>query len=164
MRCYTAVEAVPHSSIGDRSSVFIAGSIEQDRAENWQLRVIDLMSSHPDSARFVAFNPRRANWDSAMEQSIDNPVFTAQVNWELDQLGISDIVFFYFQPGTLSPISLMELGFVCGEKFDHIIVVCPPGFWRRANVQIMCKRIGVSCHDSLDDGLLELHMTLSSSM
>jgi hypothetical protein len=164
MRCYTAIEAVSHASVGERTSVFIAGSIEQDRAENWQLKVLNLMAAHPGTDRFVAFNPRRANWDASMDQSIDNPEFTAQVNWELDQLKLADITFFYFQPGTLSPISLLELGLVCGEGLADlfpVIVVCPEGFWRRANVQIVCQRAGITCYASLEDGLAELQKTLT---
>jgi len=48
----------------------------------------------------------------------------------------------YFEPGTQSPITLMELGYVAG-RCSNVIVCCPEGFWRRGNVQIMCERFGI---------------------
>jgi hypothetical protein len=81
-------------------------------------------------------------------QSIDNPQFNKQVNWELDNLSRSDIAFFYFDPKTKSPITLMELGFMLGQSMQggwyEIIVVCPDGFWRQGNVEIMCARAVVA--------------------
>jgi len=86
------------------------------------------------------------------------------VDWELDQLWRSDITFFYFEPDTKSPITLMELGFMagrgCGEVFP-VIVVCPEGFWRRGNVEIMCERSNFLFVNTLEEGLHVLKHTIA---
>jgi hypothetical protein len=96
-------------------------------------------------------------WDPTWEQSITNPHFAEQVNWELDQIDRSDIVFFYFQGGTMSPISLMELGIVMGENRNNVIVVCEPGFWRRGNIEVLCKRSQHRVYRHLEDGIAQLY-------
>ncbi len=135
MRLYTAPEEV--GGISERASIFLAGSIEMGKAEDWQLRAIDAVRE----LQVAVFNPRRKEWDPTWEQSINNPNFAEQVNWELDQLSRCDVAFFYFQPGTMSPITLMELGYVLGRD-DHrdTIVVCPEGFWRKGNIEVMVDR------------------------
>lgn len=123
-------------------------------AVDWQSKVTEeLLEFDVD-----IYNPRRVDWDSSWEQSIDNPQFNAQVNWELDQLEAADIIFMYFDPNTKSPISLLELGMFAKTK--RMIVVCPPGFWRRGNVEVVCRREGVAMYDTLDDALDSLKITL----
>src|SRR5712691_11396437 len=87
--------------------IFLAGSIEMGKAEQWQERIVNAMS---DASNLVILNPRRDDWDSSWEQRADNPQFFEQVSWELDMLDAADIVVMYLAPGTRSPISLLELG------------------------------------------------------
>jgi hypothetical protein len=97
----------------------------------------------------VLFNPRRAEWDSSWLQDIENPQFYQQVNWELNALEKSDLIFMYFAPGTKSPISLLELGL-----FAHtgkMIVCCPEGFWRKGNVEIVCERFNIPLYENIDN-------------
>lgn len=126
--------------------VFLAGSIEMGKAELWQDKVVRKLPG------FSVFNPRRDDWDSSWVQDISNPQFKEQVNWELDFIEIADLVFFYFDPKTMSPVTLAELGYVLGRGKD-CVVVCPPGFWRRGNVEIMCRRERVSFYDTLNEGI-----------
>lgn len=135
-----------------RTCVFLAGSIEMGAAIDWQAEVARLIDGHVE----IVLNPRRAAWDASWTQDISNRVFREQVDWELDHIDHADAVFFYFAPGTMSPISLMELGYCLGRGWENLIVVCPPGYWRRGNVQIMCARADVSCikvHDDLSSGI-----------
>lgn len=131
-------------------SVFLAGSIEMGKAEDWQARATDALSP----AMQVIYNPRRLDWDSSWTQEIDNPEFNAQVNWELDMIKIADYVLFYFDPNTKSPITLMELG-TCVGRGATISVCCPKGFWRKGNVDILCEREGFRTYDSLT-GMISL--------
>jgi hypothetical protein len=55
----------------------------------------------------------------------------------------------YFDPNTTSPISLLELGLHAKSK--KMIVCCPEGFWRKGNVDIVCKTYNVHQVDTLDD-------------
>ena len=135
--------------------IFLAGSIEMGVAEDWQSKVIDLIPDN-DLWNICIFNPRRKDWDSSWEQSIDNKQFKQQVNWELNSLDHSDIIFFYFQPGTKSPISLLELG-MCAESRDRkIIVCCPEGYWRKGNIDIICERFDLPVYTSLEEAVLEI--------
>ena len=96
----------------------------------------------------IVLNPRRSDRDSSWIQSIDNARFAEQVNWELDALQAADIIIFYFDPATKSPITLMELGL-----FAHtgkVIVCFPEGYWRKGNVDIVCKRYNIPLTDNYE--------------
>jgi len=133
----------------DDIKIFLAGSIEMGTAEDWQVIVSDTFS---DRDRLVFFNPRRDDWDSSWEQKESNPEFNYQVNWELDRLSDSDIIFMYFSPETKSPISLLELGLYAGSN-KRMVVCCPDGFWRKGNVDIVCSRFNIQVYDSLEKGI-----------
>ena len=128
--------------IGD---VFLAGSIEMGTAEPWQERLVNEFKD--TDIRFL--NPRRDDWDSSWVQEESNPQFAQQVNWELDALDYSDLIGFYFDPNTKSPITLMELGLYAAS--GKVIVCCPDGFWRKGNVEIVCQRHNVTLVNSFDE-------------
>lgn len=140
----------------NKKSVFLAGSIEMGMAEKWQDRVIDAVSNMDN---IVILNPRRDDWDSSWEQSINNRQFVEQVEWEHNGLlTYSDIHFFYFAPGTKSPITLQEFGMssmIQPWRLNHIIV-CPDGFWRKGNIEVTCKRLELPVYNSLDEGIKKL--------
>ena len=132
-------------------TIFQAGSIEMGKAEQWQERMANEFKDND-----VTFlNPRRDDWDSSWIQSINDPQFYEQVNWELSGLELADIVVFYFDPETKSPITLMELGYLAGMHFENsnmnIIVCCPDGFWRKGNVEIMCDRHNIKLVNTFDE-------------
>lgn len=134
-------------AVTGRKSIFLAGSIEMGKAENWQERVCAALR-HLDVA---ILNPRRAQWNAAWEQSIDNPDFRQQVEWELDALERADLVALYFVPETRSPVTLLELGLHAAANPQKLVVCCPDGFWRKGNVDIVCTRHGVRQVPSLTD-------------
>lgn len=127
-------------------SVFLAGSIEMGVAEDWQAQVVAALGK----LDVLVLNPRRVAWDSSWEQSIDNPPFREQVEWELDALDAADVVLMYFSPETKSPITLLELGVHAAKNPQKLIVCCPDGFWRKGNVDILCHRYGVAQTKTLD--------------
>lgn len=120
--------------------VFLAGSIEMGRAENWQ-QVLERLLKDVD---VTLLNPRRDDWDSSWEQSIDNQQFRGQVEWELQGLELSDHIIIYFSPGTKSPITLLELGLYARDAQERLTVCCPEGFWRKGNVDIVCRKYGIT--------------------
>lgn len=128
-------------------SVFLAGSIEMGAAEEWQDKVASALSEED----VLVFNPRRKDWDSSWVQSIDNPQFNEQVNWELNHIDAANIVMFYFDPNTKSPITLMELGIASQNPGKQIFVCCEEPFWRKGNVDILCHRSDITMCSSLDD-------------
>jgi len=138
--------------------VFLAGSIEMGAAEKWQSKCVDELREYTG---FI-FNPRRDDWDSSWKQTIDDPKFNEQVTWELNALDLADNIILYFDPNTKSPISLLELGLHASS--DKLIVCCPEGFWRKGNVDIVCKRYNIPCFDSLDQSLDYLKYQLSGEL
>ncbi len=117
--------------------VFLAGSIEMGAAEDWQAR----LAAELRDIDAIALNPRRDEWDASWRQSIDEPKFREQVEWELAGLERADVVAMWFAPETKAPITLLELGL--HARGGKVIVGCPHGFWRRGNLEVVCARYGV---------------------
>lgn len=134
-------------------SIFLAGSIEMGKAEDWQTRATNLLSVNDN----VILNPRRRDWDSSWEQKIENAQFNQQVTWELDALDIANFILMYFQPGTQSPISLLELGLYADTS--KLVVVYPEGFWRKGNVDIVCKRYGIIQRNTIEEAVKYILLT-----
>jgi len=127
-------------------SVFLAGSIEMGAAPNWQAAIERDLAD----IDIAIYNPRRDNWDPTWVQSADNPQFREQVEWELDALAQANLVVMYLAPGTMSPISLLELGIYAANGGKKLVVCCPEGSHRKGNVDIVCERYGIEQVDSLD--------------
>lgn len=146
-----SIKAPEPIDVSTYRSFFLAGSIEMGVAEDWQKKVSDNLEDYD----VTILNPRRNNWDSTWVQSIYNPQFKEQVDWELDGIDQVTDVIMYFDPGTKSPISLLELGLVLGRTGDDFYksrklwVCCPNGFYRKGNVDITCGKYNVIVYDDL---------------
>ena len=120
-------------------------------AENWQSQVCDRLRD----TNWTVLNPRRDDWDSSWVESKDDSNFREQVDWELSKQEMSVVtILLYFAPGTESPISLLEFGLFA--RTGRMLVVCPEGFWKKGNVDVVCERYGVKQYDSIDDALENL--------
>lgn len=139
------------------TAVFLAGSIEMGKAEDWQKRIENAFRK----SDVTFFNPRRDDWDSSWTQDQSNPEFNYQVNWEMNKLEQADVIFMYFSPETKSPISLLELGL---HASDNIIVCCPKGFWRKGNVDIVCTRYKIPLFETLEDAIGALDTKIKRQM
>lgn len=124
-------------------AVFLAGSIEMGKAVDWQTQ----MTNDLADMNVLVLNPRRDDWDSSWEQKMENAQFRQQVEWELQALEHCQVIAMYFDPKTMSPISLLELGLFAGQRSimgsgqeSKLIVCCPEGFWRKGNVDIVCNK------------------------
>ena len=124
-------------------AVFLAGSIEMGAAGPWQAEIEAAFAETP----VTLWNPRRDDWDATWRQSLDEPKFREQVEWELEAQERADLIVMYFAPGTRSPITLLELGLFA--RSGRLVVCCPEGYWRRGNVQVVCRRYGVREAESL---------------
>lgn len=128
---------------GELPTLFLAGSIEMGKAEDWQEWVGRALED-----KFLILNPRRnpEDWKEGVDiQNKDDVNFREQVEWELECQEQADAILMYLAPGTMSPISLLELGL-----FKSHVVVCPEGFWRKGNVDIVCERYGIRQELSLE--------------
>jgi hypothetical protein len=141
----------------NRRTVFLAGSIEMGKAVDWQTVVTRALLDSGIDEDVLVLNPRRDDWDSTWTQAESNPQFNEQVTWELNGLDASQAVFFYFQPGTVSPISLLELGLMLNSEHDPaMFIVCPEGYARKGNVDITAHRTGHAVYGSLEGGIAAL--------
>lgn len=140
---------------GPRPWVFLAGSIDQGHADPWQDRVVEALRGQSGTL----LNPRRPEWDASWRQSIEEPQFRAQVEWELDGLEQADVVAMFLAAGSRAPISLLELGLTA--RSGRLLVACEPGFWRRGNVEVVCARHRVPLHESLEQLVESLAQRLS---
>jgi len=144
-------------------SIFFAGSIEMGKAIDWQSALAAELSDMP----ITILNPRRNDWDGTWKQDITNHQFKEQVDWEMDHLNKADVIALYFQPDTMSPISLLELGMhaadsgVAGKK---LVVCCPEGYWRRGNVQIVCHRYGVELVETKEELIERVKVKLQKAL
>lgn len=143
---YKAPQNTFPNGLDSRTRIFLAGSIDMGKAENWQERLERELKDYD----VVICNPRRDDWDSTWIQSIDNPKFNEQVTWELDNINAADIVVFYFDPSGPAPITLMELG-LCVGNGQFIVVCCPDGYWRKGNVEMICDRYDIPLCNDIDD-------------
>jgi hypothetical protein len=142
------IKAPTRIDLSQEFSIFLAGSIEMGKAENWQERI----AREFEMWNVTLLNPRRDDWDSSWEQKKENQQFNEQVTWELDHMELANLVIFYFDPKTKSPITLLELGL--NAERDHpstVIVCCPDGFWRKGNIEVVCEHYGLSLVDNIDD-------------
>jgi hypothetical protein len=126
-----------------RPWIFLAGSIEGDTAERWQSRVVGALAHPPGTI----LNPRRDDWHDWKEE-IGNPDFRVQVEWELRAQEAADLILMYFAPGTRSPITLLELGLFA--RTGKLVVCCPPGFWKKGNVDVVCGMLQIPRVENLD--------------
>lgn len=127
-----------------RIKVFLAGSIDMGKSENWQAITENEFSSFD----IIVLNPRRSDWNLEWKPVKSDSNFARQVEWELDALEKSDIILMYFAPGSQSPITLLELGLYAPS--GKLMVACPEGFWRKGNVDIVCEHYGIPIFETLD--------------
>jgi len=142
--------SISRDTLGQDFTIFLASSIEMGKADDWQTSLTKVLtSSITNRLNITIFNPRRDDWDSSWEHSIDNPQFREHVEWELEALEKSNMIIMYFDPNTKSPITLLELGLYA--QSDKLVVCCPDGFCRKGNVEIVANRYGFPCFDTMPE-------------
>ena len=114
------------------------------KSENWQAELEKVLEHLP----VVLLNPRRDDWNKEWKPVSTDSNFRTQVQWELSALEAADIIVMYFAPGSQSPISLLELGLYARTK--KLMVVCPDGFWRKGNVDIVAERYHIDTYPTLE--------------
>ena len=140
-RIFKSPEEIPPKS--DIKTIFLAGSIEMDKAIDWQKYCEEALKDN-----YIIFNPRRDEWDSSWSQTIENDNFNEQVTWELNALEKADIIIMYFAGNTMSPISLVEFGLYA--QSNKMKVVVEENFWRKGNIDIVCKRYNIEQFKTLE--------------
>jgi Nucleoside 2-deoxyribosyltransferase like len=133
-----------------RYTVFLAGAIDQGKAEDWQKKVAHALAEFDINI----LNPRRDDWDSSWEQTADDPQFRQQVEWELDAQEAADMVVFVFTADSKAPITFLEFGLFATKK-DAVVCV-EEGFYRQGNLDIVAGRLKVPMYHNLDEMIADL--------
>jgi hypothetical protein len=147
-----APKPVPQTT---QKRVFLAGSIDKKSHIDWQTRVAMAL----ENENILLLNPTRHSWDMSWKLSADDPQFSEQVGWELEQLEQADLVVINMLPESQSPISLLEFGL--HAKSGKIVVCCPEGFWKKGNVDMVCRHYHVNQVNNLDELITYIKQKLS---
>ncbi|CAG5188979.1 uncharacterized protein ALTATR162_LOCUS12075 [Alternaria atra] len=128
----------PELPIYRKFTVFTAGSIEMGGAVNWQPLMATLLHHLP----ITVCNPRKGEWDKNITQQAKDEFFKQQVDWERDALEQADVICFFFDTETKSPVSLLELGRWAAS--DKVVVCCGDEYWKSGNVHLACEHDGIT--------------------
>lgn len=126
--------------------IFLGGAIDMGKAVDWQKQIANAFEGNDN---VLLLNPRRDNWDSSWEQTIENKHFKEQVEWELDALDDCDFIVMVLTKDSKAPISLLELGLHAKSK--KLLLFCEDGFYRKGNVDIVAKRYQIHQLESIDE-------------
>ena len=120
----------------NKKTIFLGGSITG--SEDWQEYASEKLAE-----TFNVLNPRRDSFDLT-----DITQSEIQIDWEFEYLRKADIILFWFQGHTLSPITLFELGGAL-ERNPVIYVGCDDMYYRKFDVTYQCSKFGVKVFDDL---------------
>ena len=135
--------------------VFLGGAIDQGKAHDWQSDVVKGLKD----LDITILNPRRDDWDADWEQSIDNPEFRKQVEWELKGQEDADLNLYVLLDDSKGPITMLEIGLFA--KKDAVLYI-EEGFYRRGNLEIVAERYNIPIYRKLGDMLKDLHKALAN--
>lgn len=139
-------------------SVFLAGSIDMGSARNWQRDFEKEFEYFP----ITVYNPRRDDWDSSWKQTDSDPKFREQVEWELDFMKHASNIFMFVSNESKAPITLLEFGYVAHAFPEKLTVCIEPNFYRRGNIEVVCRRQGISLHGDFKAAVETLKIKVAS--
>lgn len=154
------VKAPTRILASNKLSVFLAGSIDMGSAVEWQTRIEQALEFFPG----IIYNPRRDDWDSSWQQTDTDPQFRSQVDWELDHIEKSDYVFMFISKESKAPISLLEFGLIAGVSPRKLFICVEDGFWRRGNIEVVCRREGIKLFRDIDVAIAAFKIKLASEL
>lgn len=129
----------PHDKDDERTTIFLAGTIDNGDSENWQEEVIKKFEFNPN---IKFYNPRRKEWlSNASEEEL-----IYQIQWEQEYLDKADLIIMAIADNSKSPISLLELGLYAKEQ--KMIVFCNPEFYRYMNVKLTCEKYNIPLEEN----------------
>lgn len=137
------IKAPEQIKLRNRKSIFLAGTIEMGKSEDWQYKV----KCYFENDDVDIYNPRRSTWDDSWKQDFSNSNFYQQVSWELNALDKADYIIMNLLPNSKSPISLLELGLFANS--GKLLVCCPKEFYRSGNVQIVCDKYNIPLFEDI---------------
>lgn len=155
-RAELIISPAPLPEREQRTMIFLGGSIDMGNARDWQAELSEALKDEP----VVLLNPRRPDWNPAWKPVASDENFRQQVEWELAALENADVIVMYLAPGSQSPVSLLELGL--HARGGKLIVLCPPGFWRKGNVDITAEHYGVEQVETMEELVAALRRRIAN--
>jgi len=155
------IAKAPNPYPAEGFKVFLGGVIDMGEGEPWHETVIKALEGY----NIVLVSPKRDDWDASWEQSLENDKFVEQVEWELKAQESADLRLYVFASSSeeakksKAPITLMELGLHASDK---TVVCCPEGYYRKGNVDVVCRWFEIPVYELLDDLLIDLKTVLDS--
>lgn len=119
--------------------IFLSGSIDMGKAFDWQKVVASTLKDE----RGILLSPRRDDWDNSWKQTMEDPRFVEQVNWELSAMELADLIAVHLEPTSQAPITLLEIGLYAQYEPNKLIIHCPEGYWRKGNIDVVCDRYDI---------------------
>lgn len=141
-------------------TVFVGGTIDMDTAAKWQ----DPFMENFKDYEVTFFNPRRADYNPKWPQdpTFGTP-FNRQVVWEIISQDKVDLIIYNLLPGSISPITLMEIG-AFGALYPKKVIVCAPRTYDRyGNVKLFQQRFNFTLVESEEALVKETHRALRSA-
>jgi nucleoside 2-deoxyribosyltransferase len=139
-------------------SIFLAGSIEMGNAIPWQAHLTEELRD----LEVTVCNPRRGKWSTNLNPEATDDLFKNQVEWELAALEAVDIIVFFFDKNTLSPVTMLELGLEA--KSGKVVVCCHKDFWKSGNIHHACKKYNVPYVKDYTDFILLVRKRVEETM
>ena len=155
----------PDSPSPSPITVFLSGAIDRNKAVSWREYVASKLNHLP----VILIDPYRPDWNNTWREEATFEPFRRQVEWELDTMEAANIIVVHFTATEQAPISLLEFGLFAREsrRDRKLLVMCPDGYWKKGNVQIVCARFGIPLLDDLDDlvnaidaNVIEIHQAI----
>jgi hypothetical protein len=134
---YVPTTPVTQPNYDNPASMFLAGSIEMGKAIQWQ----DHLTKELRDFEITVCNPRRGQWSTNLNPGDMDDLFKHQVEWELAALEAVDVIVFFFDKNTLSPVTMLELGL--WAQSGKVVVCCHKDFWKSGNIHHVCNRYNV---------------------
>lgn len=158
MNYYTPNETFPVELIEKQKiipySIFLGGTIDNGKAPNWQKKFVD---ECPDLNFLTIFNPRITEWNTSIKETINDTRFFKHVAWEQEGLKYASLIFMYFIGGSVSIISMSELGQYANS--GKLIVVAEKDYHKRGNIEFLSVQEGFPLFETFEQGR---HAAISS--
>lgn len=117
--------------------LFLAGGVS---CYDWQSIIMEKLfddsesKNHDYLCNVIVFNPRRQKFSKDIKEEIEK-----QSIWRYNKLKESDIIAFWFSKGSLSPVSLYELGKWGNSTNKSIIIGIEEEYEKRNDIEIQTK-------------------------
>ncbi len=126
--------------------IFLAGSVNNGKAVDWQTRAITYMETQWTENNAVVYNPRRPDGEFLPENEVE------QATWTISMLNAVDYIILHLAGDSGSPISTFELGLFVNDKRLHLSI--DDSYVRKEIIEIHYDFFGVGqIHDTLEDSI-----------